>query len=578
MSEAALGAIARVQKDENRKRELKRCQTDSYYLATQYLDYGWNPKASGGKDSPFPGKGLTEQLHKPICRWYDARRQRLAVGVWIPRWHHKSTLMVVWMIQDFLIDPVGALLYWQSTNDLAAEVVQEVGNHLQRNDKLRKLEPIGMRPDGSAFNVLPSKLKKKFLLADEFTLNRPLDLWQRFPSLVGKGSGTEMTGKHGRKGYLDDIIGRNTIIDSQLPVVESWFQSTVIPVIDDAMFRVTGTRWHQEAVYEKWIADPDWCCIVLPCSVPEEFDLVMNPKAIDWSKDKILVPKDPTLERPIYGPPEYRDTQKKKLKFLQRQMGPDFEPQMQNDPTPPGELPWSNECEHYCSLEDAKGAGLVVTLSDPAPRAVGGADRSERLRRDGTKNDWSVCTVKLRRMGELRQIILLDGEASKEWDLDEGMDRVTGQALRWHAKEAYAEHTSSPIFLQALYDAKSRGARSGSGWRGHVIQKLENTYIANAKNEYFSALASRAKHAELLICSSCPKPFLDKFLAQARRWRPQANGTTGIPLDDCANVVAFATDPYFAHRYAEVSEEWSFSPFRRKEEDGPTHGNRYVGW
>ena len=569
--------IARVKKDDDRRRRLRRCQRDSWYLATEYLGYGWNPAASGG-DSPFPGKGLTEALHKPICRWYDERKKRLAVGIWIPRWHHKSTLMVVWMIQDFLIDPVAALLYWQSTNELAADVVQEVGNHLQRNDKLRSLEPIGTKVDGTSFNALPSRQKKKFLLSDQFTLNRPVDQFSRFPSLVGKGSGTEMTGFHGKKGYLDDIIGRNTIIDSQLPVVESWFQSTVIPVVDDAVFRVTGTRWHADACYEKWIVDPDWCCIVLPCAVPEEFDFVANPGCIDWSKDKIVLPKDGSLKHPIYGPLEYRATQVKKLQFLQRQMGVDFEPQMQNDPTPAGELPWSAECEHYCTLKDAEGPGFVVTLSDPAPRAVGGGNRAEKLRKDGTKNNWATCTVKLRRKGDLRQIILLDGEFSKEWGLDEGMDKVCDQAQKWKSREAYAEHVSTPVYLQALHDAKSRGARSGSGWRGYVIDKLENTYNANAKASYFAAMADRAKHLELWICETVPKAFVDRFLAQARRCRPQSNGSMGIPFDDEINVVSFATDPYFRGKYADVPDEFTFSPFMVKETDEPGNGTRYVRW
>ncbi len=573
-----LESAARVAKEKKRQRMLRRCQTDSWYLATEILGYGWNPAASGG-DSPFPGKGLSHELHKRICNWYDQRSQKLAVGIWIPRWHHKSTLMVVWMIQDFLRDPAGSLLYWQSTNDLASQVVQEAGQHLQRNDKLRALEPIGIKPDGSSYNALPSKQKKKFLLADEFTLNRPPELYSRVPSLLGKGSGTEVTGVHGKKGYLDDIVGRNTLIDSQLPVVESWFTSTVIPVIDDAMYRVTGTRWHADAIYEKWITDPDWCVIVLPSAVPEEFDFVMNPEAIDWSKDKIIVPKDPSLACPIYGPPEYRDTQRKKLKFLQRQMGVDFEPQMQNDPSPPGELPWSpTECEHYCTLKEAEGPGFVLTLSDPAPRAIGSGDRSEKLRKDGTKNRWATCTVKLRRKGDLRQIILLDGESSKDWGLEEGMDKVTDQAQKWKAKEAYAEHVSTPVYLQALHDAKNRGARSGSGWRGYVIDKLENTYNAQAKASYFAAMADRAKHLELLICETVPKPFLDLFLAQARRCRPQSNGSMGIPFDDEINVVSFATDPYFRSKYAAVESEWSFNPFKAKEQDSPGNGTRYVQW
>jgi hypothetical protein len=236
-------------------------------------------------------------------------------------------------------------------------------------------------------------------------------------------------------------------------------------------------------------------------------------------------------------------------------------------------------------LEEAKGPGWVVVLGDPAPRAMGSVGgRDEKFRKDGTKNFWANVVVKMRRKGELRQIILLDAEQSRDWGLDEGMKRLVQLGLKWRANEGYCEHTSTPIYLERFMEAKRE-----LGWKGYVIgsrkltsgdteDRLKQTYNANAKNAYLVALCDRAKMDEFLICDRVPADLRAEFLAQMRGFMPLPDGRTGIPFDDLANAVSFATDPYFRGRFPIVTEEDEWSPFKSNEVEEPTHGSRYIRW
>jgi hypothetical protein len=184
--------------------------------------------------------------------------------------------------------------------------------------------------------------------------------------------------------------------------------------------------------------------------------------------------------------------------------------------------------------------------------------------------------VKVRRRGLRREVILLDGRRSKEWDVDAGFDSICELKRKWHANRHAVEATGQAI---ALYEHSHRQAARRAGVPFNPVT-LSGTYRGNAKNAYFSALASLAKNDEFLICAeSCDKDFLDTFLAQAREWRPQDNGGNALRYDDCANVVSFATDPEVMTLAPVVDQEFTWSPFKEMEEgEMAAAGTRHVRW
>jgi hypothetical protein len=78
---------------------------------------------------------------------------------------------------------------------------------------------------------------------------------------------------------------------------------------------------------------------------------------------------------------------------------------------------------------------------------------------------------------------------------------------------------------------------------------FETTY--RGKNHRFGILASRALAGEFLISDGCPKEFLDKFLEQARTWRPMGN-RNGLREDGAADVVSYACDSGLSLFYQDV--------------------------
>lgn len=509
---------------------------------------------------------LSEQFHKPMLdAWdrIDLKRFRILYGLephsadpvdtldlW-PRGHIKTWCERARVIKYYLTDPSVTVTWWHAVEDKAVESADAIAEFLQHNEKLRALFPPG---------ILPARNRKKFAAGGKFFLGgRRIG---EGASMQVLGAGGEGTGGHTLVGVLDDFVGYNDVVDAQMPKKKQFYRATVRNVVLRTNERrgwidAIGTHWAIDDPYVDWRVSPDWISTVRGC-------LETNGKP------------DP-LGSPVY-------LSKEQIEKERREQGAAmFAFQMMNDPSPSGEKPWIPEqCEHTCTLEEAKGQGWVVCLGDPAPRAVGSTDgRDEKWRKDGSKNFWANVVVKLRRKGDLWQIILLDGEESKEFGLDEGMQRLVKLGMKWRANEGYCESTSTPVYLEAFIRAKKE-----LGWRGYVIgsrkhidsdDRLKQTYNARAKNNYLSALADRAKSAEVIVCETFP--LKERFFQQMRGFMPLPDGRTGIPFDDLANAAAFATDPYFKGKYQVVDEGFSgWSPFRRQEGEAVSNGSRYVRW
>ena len=245
-------------------RELKRCQKSSWYLATKYLGYEWNPVKL---------KGLTERVHKPIMDWRDRHAlEGEFIGLWMARKRHKTTMVVTWLIQEILRDPTKSHLYFHAVDEQAEDFVLEVGLHFASNEKLRWLDPIGEDHEGKRYKVCPGGKSKRWLKTGSFTINRHLryGAGTRAPTLRAKGAGSEVTGAHiDGCAFLDDIIARKTIENSELQKIQRWYQNTVFPIVDSDRIMCTGTPWSEQSVHQIWQTDPDWHTLVIPGSIVE---------------------------------------------------------------------------------------------------------------------------------------------------------------------------------------------------------------------------------------------------------------------------------------------------------------------
>lgn len=497
-------AAARAARDIERQKRLRRAQTDLYYLCEKVLHYGWSDTAQ---------QGLTE-THKTLCRRMDRLREHPRVGTFLPRTKLKTTVFTIGLaIQEILRNPDITILITHAVEEEAEKIVSEITEHFKSNDDLRKLRP----------EIMPNPRSKAWWGSGRMRVKS--EKFNRQPTVMAKGAGSEITGAHCDLILPDDIVGRRTIENSELPKIKSWWQNTILPVLNNAgRIRAVGTRWHPDDIWGEFIASEHWDCLVLPGA---QLDGVA----------------DYTLEHPsFWGPgPDGKAKEIARLTRLRSEMGPDFSPQIMLDASPSGEKPWSREKERYVGLAEAKGPGMVVVLSDPAPARVGSADSgAAKLRADGTKDDWAHAVFKLRRRGDQYEAVLLDGRRSKDWDLSSGFDAQYQLAKKWGATHGSYEAGGQVV---AIYEAEWRKARDRSGKRMSFVG-LEGQRRADAKNVYFAALCSMLDNGELAICAeSCDRDFLDAFLAQVREWRPMPGGKNGLRFDDCGNVASMVTDP-----------------------------------
>lgn len=507
--------------------DLRRAQTNLWWLATEILGY----------------TKLTESFHKPMMDNMDFRRALRQIGKYtkdeLELWardHYKTTVRIAQCVQEILINQDVAIAVAHAVDEKALEFIEEVGTHFQTNTKLRNLRP----------EIMPGKSAKKWLISDQFTVQRTR--FRRHPTMQGKGAGSENTGGHCDIYVLDDIIGQTTIDDNAMPKIRNWYKNTVRNVLktDGGWIWATGTRWDVNDIYSDWIASDHW-------DVRIRAALETDGKP-DYQGTSVLYGKEWILRK-------------------QSELGSSFGPQMMNDPSPSSEKAWDPQlCEHFVNLEYSKGQGFVVVLSDPAPAQIGSFDR--RKRGDGEKDYWATAVVKFRQKGQRREIILLDLRSSKGWDHDEGFREVCRLQRKWGARHVAVESVGQAI---ALYHDTHRRIAREEGVK-HFPVKLQNTYLG--KKQYFAALVARAKADEFLICSeTIPESELDFFLEQVRecRW---IEGTTRntLKFDDHMNVVSFSTDPVFTEYVRTVEDIPEWGPFSQTKEDSLMYKTNYFQW
>ena len=520
---------------------MHKAQRNLFWLATEILGY----------------KLLSETFHREICDDMDRMRRegvRRQMELW-PRGHYKTTIQIARIVQDLLWNPDETIFVCHAVEDEVTKIVGEAGTHFLKNKELR-----GLRPE-----MMPAVNDRRFLKALQFTVKRN-DYTQRQPSVQGKSTGAEITGAHCNRVYLDDIVGRNTIADSGLPRVKSWFRSTVMPVLNPGgTILVTGTRWDLDDPYATWLKSKDWICRVRAA-------METDGKPDYKGKPTLLATREIQLRR--------------------REMGEsDFAFQYMNDPSPSGDKPWNAEqCEQIIGIKQsddmpgAAGQGSVFVISDPAPAQEGSIRQDgEKFRADGTKDDWAFSVVKIKMHNNLQIGVLLDLSSSKEWTKSAGLDEACRLMRKWNTNKFFNEAYGGLI---ADYTEEMRKAARRNGVPLYLdvkgqLPSFKASYGKGAKNQRFSSLCDWAKTGRFYICGeTVPEGELEKFLSQARTWLPLPNGRNTNRYDDSADAVSRITDPalqeYSPKAAFAQDDDYAWSPYKKQGEDQPLRGSRHV--
>lgn len=546
-------------KEEERRNKLDRCKRDSWYLATEILGLEWSGRA-----------GLTERLHKWICRWWDRYGARALgskalthfFGLWMSRGRHKTTLACVFLIQQGLRDPTLSHRYWTPTERHADDVTDTLIDWVRNCDELRALDPVGYDPGKPPlkkprwYKIFPHKNKKFYTKSKgdcsiNITRHKKASRgpWVRIQSALAEATGAHVDGL----GIFDDIISERTIKMSQLGEVAKWVQRTALNVIDNRWVFNIGTPWSDHSIHQQWMEDPDWWTRVIPGAIAEDDDALMR---IASDERKVHFAPDYKFANPVTGPPEYKATARKLLEIDQKQKKGDFAPQIMCDSEPDTEKPWASDCEHMTSIKPQKampgilGQGLVVCLSDPAPFQAGGyKGLTEKQRGDGTKDYWVHEIWKLRARGGVLDRILIDGSASQEWRHKAGAEEAIRLMKKYGARHWISENADEhwQYMLEAALPAGVSLVRGDK--QGGPI-KFKNYNQRDRKNVQFMALCESARLGEIWISvETCSQDFLygdgehTGFLTQCRKWRKIDEGKNSLRFDDHADCGSRVMDP-----------------------------------
>lgn len=560
-----MDAIRTVKRAATSETELERCRRSSWYLAVNVLDYGWNPRKK---------KGLTERLHKPILDWFDRNDDDLFIGLWMGRTRHKTTMVIVKIIQAILRDPCKAHRYFHAVDDEAEKVFQEIVHHFKHNKKLRALDPVGRDEQGRSYNIFPSPKKSRWDSGSEFTVNR--HEYNRAPTLSCRGASSEVTGAHiDGDCWLDDIIAYRTIINSELGKVASWVRNTVFPVVDSKRIRGTGTPWSEHSIHQEWMADPEWRTLIIPGAIAED-DAALA--AIPDGPKKQHFKPDYKFTNPVFGPVSFREQARKMLRIEQDGMKGHFPPQIMCDPEPAAERPWSASCEQFTPIRAAGhlpgigGPGTIFVLSDPAPWLQGSyKGLTEKQRGDGSKDWWSIQVWKHRPRGTLMDFILLDGAHSQEWGHQQGAD-VAATFMKRYATTYFFTESPDEHFSYMRVACSSLGIRLTRAPDGGPL-RFDEYNRTDRKNANFMSFAEKAAAGEVWICETVPQELLHGdgdhtgLLTQARKWRKIAQNKNSLRFDDDADCASRNMDPALARIGPRPEVVKPF--FENDEDEGP---------
>jgi hypothetical protein len=507
--------IARLRAKRLKESIKDRCCRDLRYLAVDILGYNW----------------MAGSFHREVFDFINENRDHPRVALFTPRYTYKSRIQICEIIQELLRRPDSYIALVHHKLDLARELVVEVGELLQKNEKLRELFDLKNRP-GKKYNAFI-----KASQGGEFTLP---GTGRSKPSLKGFSADQDLTGAHPDTIFLDDVISAKTVeFFNGVEGLRQWIRHTIIPLAGAAgSLRVKGTMWSPD----DWYAD------------------IMNSKSWNWTRRAILEDKDGDPDEnnglPIdifVGDPKVeggkRHLTMEDIQRYKEEMKSHFPGQMMNNPRPEGSRPWNPaKCEHYVKLSQIrKYLKKIVILTDPAP--LGLTDDGSLTRKDGNKDYWSIAVVGYMRSANKTVRVLLDGNASQSWTLDDGLNEIRKLMRKWNVKIVGIEEPPMlpkgvSFYGKSLKEKFSRAEQV----MGQRVKPVRFKATHKGKAPRIFDLCSMAGMTDedgdsdplFIMCEeTCDKGFLRMFLEQVRDW----SGKNSIVYDDVLDSVAYLEDP-----------------------------------
>jgi hypothetical protein len=481
----SLAHIIKQRKLENKR---ERSKNDLFFLA-RALDYNL----------------ISKEWHGPICAWKDELVDHRRVAYFAPRKSYKSRLQVVEIVQRILRNPEVTILLVHHKLEFANELVIETGDLLMKNENLRELLLPENRPNPRAKTWLKTAPTASFKLPG---VGGP-----QHKTLKAASADQDLTGAHPDVIYLDDVISAATIKEKGgIRGIRQWVEHTIIPLLGvTGLLRVIGTMWSTDDWYHDILKDQGW--------VWQKRAILETDGKPDWKGKpiKILVNK----RKPRFLTME-------DVEEIKREAKGNFPGQYMNEPVADGMKEWDKDKEQFVDLDKVrKYIKRIALLIDPSGEGAG-------------KDYFAIGVV-----GYLdkHRRVLLDGRASQDWTLDQGLRKAKYLMARWKARLAGVEEP-----LGAGAGAQLIGKRLQNicqRWDddlGHIKCKpVSFKSTRKGKQPRFRDLAAINSNGDLFINNDkhMNKKFLELFLHQVRN----NAGEDTLEFDDVEDAVSYMDDP-----------------------------------
>lgn len=524
MSEAVLDT--RHQADRNR------VINNLNYLCVNILDYTL-------MDNPF---------NKDVASFLVAIDGERNGAIFTPRSTYKSTLLVADIIRALLIDPTQQIFFVHHRLSQAREYVAEVARHIQFNDKLRALFPP---------QYLPHK-NEKWATADEFSMkNRPIGC--RHPSLMACSINQVLTGSHPTRIYLDDLVNSDAEreITGGLDAVEDWVRKTLTNIRGlnpTCKVRLAGTPYTKSDFHWKIISRTE-----------AGWRVYLRPVSEDPATHKPLEPESggqpiPILIRDIPLP---RYLNKSDLLTIRSDSGSSWFSQYMMLPRKDAVRIWVPEKhEHFQKPIDYNSfINKIVVINDPAPY-----DKSSWYANTDKKDAWAIAVIayamvplkytdddlkndftntmlsqaKITRSdyaGARLVRILIDGDFSPKWTLDQGISRAISLAYKYSTPLIAFEEPPGSAKAIKPFSTRCKEMAVAQGLGITPVQLLSTFAGKGIRIQDLAALAERYNF--VMLKDTIPDKFLERFLEQARNW----SGPSKHSHDDVLDAVSYLDDP-----------------------------------
>ena len=202
------------------------------------------------RDILAPDSQLYEPLHRRVCDFVTNNIERKKLLILLPRGSFKSSVVTVgYSLFRILSNPNDRILLGNATYPVATQFLGQIKNHLQRNDRLKKIF------GNFAEQADQWREDRIYIGGDESYASKEPTLW-------AQGVAANVVGSHFDIAILDDLVSDVNIgTKDQIEKVKQYYRG-VIDLVDPTptghqRVIIIGTTWHWDDLYS-WIQEtPD---------------------------------------------------------------------------------------------------------------------------------------------------------------------------------------------------------------------------------------------------------------------------------------------------------------------------------